>query len=167
LNGVVLDDAFGATASFKIFDPSRDSVLSAAEAAGQTELSVAGASSFVVGDDVEVTLDSGSFQITDVTAVDPDAGTITVGTGLTGNAAQGKRVRKIFGVAIAMSEFGTPSFDTTDWGFRSNIPNDHVVYDDLRSKDGLDANVEITFLGGPGLTYIDVLCITIQEKDCA
>ncbi len=40
------------------------------------------------------------------------------------------------------------------------------VYDDPRVKDGLDADVEIRFNGGPGLADFGVLCITIQEDEC-
>lgn len=160
----LITTAAGATASFKIYDVAKDEALSAAEASGQTVLSVTNAGVFVIGDVVEVDLDSGAVHDGGaVTAVDPAAGTITVTTALTGAAAAGRRARVRLGPAVAMTQYGVPALGSQDWGFVGTLSHNHPgLVRDLRVA------VEITLIG-PAAAYqrVDVLCGVVQEvEDC-
>jgi len=166
INLTVLNDAAGASCQFKVFDPSKDSVLTASEAIGQTELSVASAGIFVVGEKVECTQDDDSFHTSTITVVDPVAGTITIANPTTVAMATGNRVRVILDSAIAMVEYGTADLNTRDWGYIGTFPDTHEAHKDSRAKDGFDVNIEIQFNGGSGLAKLDVHCVTIKENIC-
>ena len=160
------DDAGVVSCAYKIYDISKDEVLLANEASGQTELSVSNAGVFVIGDSVEVTQDDETLLATTVTAVNTTDGTVTIDDVLTDNAAAGKRIRAIFGASVAMLEYGTADLDTITWGYQAGIPEDNAVHLDPRTKTGLDVDIEIRFNGGAGLAAFDTICITLQEDDC-
>lgn len=155
----------GATASFKVYDPAKDEALTAAEATGQTELSVTNAGVFVVADAVELELDDGSFHASTVSSIDPAAGTVTIADVLPSGAAAGNRFRRIFGAAVSMTEFGTPALETRDWGFQATLPDDHpaiVILDQ-------EFDIEITFVGAVagGLNLLEVICgVTKLASEC-
>lgn len=153
----------GATSSFKIFDPKRDEVFSAAEAIGQTVWSVTNASVFKVSDVVEATQDGGTILTGTLTTVDPTAGTITSDTALAIAASAGNRVRVRLGGQVAMSEFGTPKLGKTDWGFQGALSSTHPGL-----KRDRDVDIEITFAGaGSGLDLLKIICAVIKEvEDC-
>ena len=152
--------------AYKVYDISKDEVLSVVEASGQTVLSVTNAGVFVIGDSVEVTQNNGSLRSSIVAAVSAIEGTVTINDALTDDAAAGKRIRVIFGSSVAMSEYGTADLDTIDWGYQAGLPEDHVSHLDPRAKTGLDIDIEISFDGGAGLAAFDTICITLQEDDC-
>ncbi len=155
----------GSTCTFKVYDPAKDEVLSAAEASGQTVLSVTNAAKFKIGDVTEVALDSGTLQDFTLTGIDPTAGTITGSPSLTGPAASGNRVRVRLGPQVTMTEYGTPELETLDWGFQGSMASTHpgLVLD-------LEIDVEISFVGNPSsasLDLLEVLCLVIKlKKDC-
>lgn len=164
---VPLDDDAGVVGcTYKIYDISKDEVLSIAEASGQTVLSVSNAGVFVVGDSVEVTQDDETLLASTVTAVDTAAGTVTINDVLTDDAAAGKRIRAIFGSSVAMLEYGTANLDTRTWGYQAGFADDNAAYLDPRTKTGMDVDIEISFNGGAGLAAFDTICATIQEDDC-
>lgn len=156
-----------ATCTFKIYDPAKDEIISAAEASAQTVLSVTNAGEFDVDDSVEVTLDNGTLHTSTVSAVDSSAGTITIAVGITDTAAAGNRVRVIVGTEITMTEYGTPDLNTIDWGFRGTFADDHPAHLDPQSKTGFDIDIVIDFVGGPGLRSVETICATIQEDSCS
>lgn len=147
----------GATCTFKVYDPDKDEQLSVTEVTSQTELSVTDAGKFETDDTVEIELDSGAFHSSNVDAVDAAAGTITIASGLPSQASIGKRVRRIFGSAVTMDEYGTPKLDTVDWGFRGTLLSTHVCQIPDQKID-----IDITFDGDPGtpgqLVVVEKLC---------
>jgi hypothetical protein len=166
-NRVVLNDAAGASCSFKVYDPSIDESISVLEASGQTILSVTNTGLFVTGYDVEVTLDDGTIHPpSNVNAVDTVAGTITIADSITDSAAKGNRVRAILGVLVTMDEFGTANIDKRDWGYKGTLLNNQAAHLDVRSRDELDIDVEVIMNGGVGLISTDVLCYTIKGSLC-
>ena len=166
IDNTVLNDLAGASSSFKVYDPSKDEIISATELSGQTVLSVTNAGVFVVNEVVEVTQDDASLHTQAITGVDADAGTITIASGLTVNAQAGNRVRVVLGTAITQVEFGTANVDTEDWGYIGVLPDNHPAHLDPRSKTGFDIDVETVFAGGAGLNKQKTDCLTIVEDDC-
>jgi hypothetical protein len=164
---VVLNDLLGASGSFKVYDPSKDEVISVDEATGQSTLSVTNAGEFDIGDAVEVTQDDLTLLSASVDSVDSTNGTITLDDTLTDPAAAGSRVRVIFGASIAMAEYGTANLNTRNWGYRGVFPSSNVAHDDSRAKDGLDVNIEIRVNDGTSRDTLDTICATIREDDCA
>jgi hypothetical protein len=154
----------GSTCSFKVYDPAKDEVISVVEASGQTELSVSNAGVFVIGDTIEVEENDGSILATTINAVDADAGTITNDDALTNGAAVGKRVRRIFGAAVTMTEYGTPALDQVNWGFRGTLLSTHACH-----IIDQDIDVEISFVGDPGnpgtLDAQETISATVKEVD--
>lgn len=153
----------GSTCTFRVFDPAKDEVLSAAEAIGQTVLSVTGAT-ILLNDVVEVTQNDDTIHSAAVTAVDVSAGTVTIAAGLTVAAAAGNRIRVRLGNQITMNEYGTPALETRDWGFEGVLASDHAGL-----KIDLEIDIEMTFVGSVsgGLDYLEVLCAVIKViKDC-
>lgn len=154
----------GATCSFKVYDPSKSEVLSAAEASGQTVLSVTDAGVFAVGETVEVDLDAGGFHASSVSAVDPIAGTITIAAGLPSAAGAGRRVRVRLGSSVSMVEYGTAKLGRTDWGFVGTLASDFPgLYIDR------EIDIEISFVGAPGggLDALAVICAVVSPvEDC-
>ena len=140
----------GAVASFRVFDSRRQSVLSAAESAGETTLSVATPGVFSPGVTVEVALDTGGAHEATVVSVDLLLGTVEIDVALLSSAEVGRPIRVRLGAPVSMSEYGTPSTSTADWGFRGFIVADPPVY-----YDGQDVDVEITFVGDPGSSDLD------------
>ncbi len=162
---VVINDAASGSASFKIYDPSRDEVLTGVEAIGQTVLSVSNAGEFVISDDVELTQDDDTIHLSTINAVDTVLGTVTISAATTVASAVGNRFRKIFGVKVTMTEYGTADLNTRNWGYQGTILSTHDVYKDSRSKDGLDADIEIIVLA-PGMVEQQTICATVKEDDC-
>ncbi len=166
-NVVLNNDAGVVSCEFKIYDPNRDEVISADEASGQTIISVTNAGVFQENDDfVEITQVDGSFYFVQVLSVDSVNGTITINSALDVGVNAGSRVRKIFGAAIAMVEYGTADLDTRDWGYKGTLLGNHAVHLDTRAKDGLDIDIEINFDGGINLEAFDVICATIKQDEC-
>jgi len=163
---VVINDAGGGSASFKVYDPSKDELISADEAIGQTELSVSDVGVFDVGDSVEVTQNNGVILSSTVSAVDSTAGTITIADSLAVAADLGSRVRVIFGASVSMTEYGTANLNTRDWGYRGLFALSNPAHSDTRAKDGLEINIEISVDGGSNRDSLDVICALIRENDC-
>ncbi len=170
---VITDNALdntgdGATCIFKVYDPGKNQELSAAEATGQSVLSVNDASVFVVADTVEILLDDATLHFTSIATGGIDTvsipNTITVADVLPSAAAKGNAVRKLFSPAISMTEFGTPDTITRDWGFRGALPSNHAS-----QIEDQEIDVEITFLGtgspAGGLDVFEVICAVIK-KEC-
>jgi len=163
----VLNDLAGViSCKFKVYDPSRDEVISADEAAGQTELSVTNAGVFQENDMVEITQTGGSIYYVQVLSIDSVAGTITINSALDLGANAGARVRKVFGASISMTEYGTADLDTRNWGYKGSLLGNYVAHLDARAKTGLDIDVEINFDGGTSLEAFDVICATIKQDEC-
>ena len=156
----------GATCSFKVYDPAKDETLSAVEAIGQTVISTVNAGVFVVGDSIELTQDDGTLHATTLDAVDAAAGTVTLADATTVAAAAGNRFRVIFGSSVSMTEFGTPVFGKTDYGFRATLVDTHPVH--ILDQE-FDVEVRLVGSTGGGLDMLDVLCGVIKpagECDC-
>lgn len=156
----------GATCSYKVFDAAKSEALTADEASGQSVLSVSNPGSFELGDVVEVDLDDGTAHDAGaVTDVDEDAGTIQVTTALASAASEGARVRCRLGAEVAMTEYGTPSLRTRDWGFQALLLASHPAH-----VLGKEVDVEITFVGAPGggLTVLSVIhgVVSSPEEPC-
>ena len=160
----------GATCSFKVYNPAKSEVRSGAEASGQRILSVTNTEVFVVGDLVELDQDDGTVHssVISTAGIDTVAGTITIDDVTTVDAAAGARLRVVLGdgSAQAMTEFGTPDLnaDPTTWGFRGTLQKNHAGL-----KLDLEINVEITFVGGANLDYLETLCLVVKplaECDC-
>ena len=150
-----------ATSSFKVYVPSKDEVLSAAEATGQTVFSMTNPGAFVIGDTLELTLDDASLHSSLINAVDTVAGTVTVNDVTPSAAAKGNRGRVRLGPEISMTEFGTAVLGADDFGFAGSlIPSSHPVL-----SIGLEVNAEILFLGGAGLTLLETICYVVK-RDC-
>lgn len=162
---VVINDAAGGSASFKVYDPSRDEVLTAIEAIGQTVLSISNAGKFVIGDAIELTQDDDSIHATTISEIDTVAGTATIALATTVASAIGNRFRKIFGSKVTMTEYGTADLNTRNWGYQGALLSTHDTHKDSRAKDGLDVDVEIIVLGS-SLVEQETICATIKEDDC-
>ena len=164
---IALNDAAGViSCEFKVYDPSRDEIVSADEASGQTVISVTNAGVFNVDDMVEITELTGVLLYVQVLSVDTANGTITVNSGLGIGANAGARVRKVFGPAIAMTEYGVADLDERDWGYKGSFLGNHVAHLDDRATDGLDVDIEINFDGGTNLEAFQPICATIKQDDC-
>lgn len=155
------------TCSFKAYDPGKDEALSAAEASGQTVLSVTNAAVFKIGDVTEVTLDDGTLHDFTLSGVDPTTGEVMGSPSLASGAAAGNNIRVRLGPEVTMDEYGTPKLGTQNWGFEGSLASDHPGL-----VANLDVNVEILFIGDPGnpgsLDVLDVQCLIIKRKeDCA
>ncbi|GAG13498.1 unnamed protein product, partial [marine sediment metagenome] len=125
---------------------------------------VSNVSAFVVGDLVEIVLDSGAVESKTISSIDTDAGTMTMGSGIATEAAIGNLVRKVFTSAITMTEYGTPALGTRDWGFRGTLPGDTTGF-----MNGTNIDIEILFIGSVsgGLDRTFALCLTIDAGcDC-
>ena len=162
----VLNDAASASGSFKVYDTDKDEVISADEAVGQDELSVTNVGVFTVGETVEITQDDATLHTTTISSIDAAAGTITVADVLTVAAADGNRVRRIFGSEVTMDEYGTADLDTRTWGYQKTLSDTHASHLDVRAKTGLDIDIEIVVDGGAGIKGFEVICATIKQRDC-
>lgn len=163
---VVINNAASGSASFKVYDPSRDEVLTAIEGIGQTVISVSNAGTFVIADAIELTQDDASIHASTVDSIDAAAGTVTIADITTVASAIGNRFRKIFGSKVTMTEYGTADLNKQDWGYQGLIPSTHASHADARAKDGLDVDIEIIVLGA-SLVEQETICTTIKEDDCA
>jgi hypothetical protein len=161
----VVNDASSGSASFKVYDISKDELILADEAIGQTELSVTNAGVFNENDSVEVTQNDESILASTVSSVDTTAGTITIADSLTVAADIGQRVRVIFGASISMTEFGTANLNTRNWGYIGILENTHVAHYDVRAKEGLNVDIEVKVTNSV-MTSTDIICATIKEDDC-
>lgn len=153
----------GATAFFKVMDPSKYGVLTEGEPSLETTLAVTNAGAFEVGDAVDVELDDGTVDEDVVVAVDPVAGTIDVSGGLASGASEGRRARVRLGSSVPMTEYGTPKLGTVDWGFRGTLSPTHPGL-----SVGKEIDVEIWFDGGTAsLKDLKVLCLQVASlEDC-
>ncbi len=165
----VLNDAAGASSSFKVYDPAKDEELSLLEASGQTILDVTNAGIFVINDIAELKQDDATLHASAVTNVDVVNGQITIANPTTDTAQAGNRIRVVLdsGTPITQNEFGTANVDTEDWGYTEVFSDTHAAHDSpLTKTTGFDVDVEITFSGGAGLNAKDTICVTIKEDDC-
>lgn len=148
------------TATYSSYDPGIDTVLDAAEALGQTILSVSDAGLFKVGYRLELTQDNGTLHNSSVVSVDASAGTVTINDVTTVAAALGNRVRRVFtSTPVAMTLFGTPVVGSLDWGYRGVLADDgpHQFIDQLvTAKMILDA--------GPGIKITKNECLKVVES---
>jgi len=163
---VPLNDAAGASSFFNVYDPSIDEVLTVALSVPVGLISVTNVGIFKQFDNIEITKDDGTTELTVVNAINIPLGQILIAPSVTGPSAVGNRVRKILGAQVIMTEYGTANLNTRTWGYQGLFDDDHPAYNDPRSKSGFDIEVEIRFTGGIGLKAFDVICATIQEDDC-
>jgi hypothetical protein len=161
----VVNDVASGEGSFKVYDPSKDEVISVDEAIGQTELNISNVGVFNVGDSVEITQNDGTLLATSVNSVDAVNGTVTFADALTVAADVGNRVRVIFGASIAMTEFGTADLNTRNWGYVGVMESTHAAHSDPRTKTSMDVDIEVKITNGVKIST-DVICATISEDDC-
>lgn len=166
----VLNDAAGASSSFKVYDPSKDESFSLFVASSTAILDVTDAGVFVVNDIVEAMLDTGLEEARTVIDVDIANQQITVTSGFSADASSGNRIRVVLDSAssITQTEFGTANIDEEGWGYTGIFPDTHAAHNDprTRTEEGFHVNAESTFLGGAGQNVVDIQCLTIKE-DCA
>lgn len=168
-NQTVLDDAAGASSSFKVYDPAKDEEISILEASGQTVLDVTDAGVFVVNDIIELKQDDATLHASAVTDIDVPNGQITIANPTTDSAQAGNRIRVVLdsSTPVTQNEFGTADIDTEDWGYTGVLSDTHAAHDNpLTKTTGFDVDVEISFSGGAGLNAKDTICITIKEDEC-
>ncbi len=161
----VIDDSANGVASFKIYDPSKDELILADEAIGQSTLSVTNAGVFNVDDAIEVTQNDESILASTINAVDASAGTITIDNTLTVAVDVGRRVRVIFGSSVNMSEFGTANLNTRDWGYHGVFDDSISAHSDARAKEGLDVDIEVK-VNNSVRNSTDTIHATIKEDNC-
>lgn len=168
-NDIPLNDAAGASSSFKVYDPAKDEELSLLEASGQTVLDVTNAGIFVVNDIIELKQDDATLHASAVNDVDIVNGQITIANPTTVDAQAGNRIRVVLdsSTAITQDEFGTANIDTEDWGYTGVFPDTHAAHNNpLTKTTGFDVDVEISFIGGAGLNRKKTECLTIKEDEC-
>lgn len=156
----------GATCTFKVYDPAKDESLSGVEAIGQTILSVVNTGVFKVGDLVELTQDDETIHssVVSTAGIDTVNGTVTIDDVTTVAAAAGNRFRVVFGTSVTMTEFGTPVFGKTDYGFRGTLADTHPVQ--ILDQE-FDIEVRLVGAVAGGLNLLDVLCGVIKPaKEC-
>ena len=109
----------GATASYPLFDDELEMVLrGTADGVGACKPAGSAARRLEVGDRLWLLEDDKTEFNSDVTAVDLDAGTVTVTGALAGKATKGKQVRRaLLASRTALLEFGTPAQGDKTWGF--------------------------------------------------
>lgn len=117
-----------ATVSAVLLNTAADTVLDAAEAAGQTVLSVESARRIAVGDVVRIEQDDATTLEATVSAVDGSAGTLTLGTALASAARKGAGVAVKIGPTVPLAGFNlsAANVETTDWGYRGEIEHNHA-----------------------------------------
>lgn len=159
---VVLNDAAGASSTFKVYDEAKDESFSAAEAAAQTIWSVTNAAAFKIGDVVEATETNGTILEGTLTGVDPTNGTITSDTALAVGAAEGARVRVRLGSQVSMTEYGTASLNDREWGYQGAILSTHAGLD-----LDTEVNIEISFKGAAdnSLDQLRLICGEIKTVE--
>ncbi len=163
----VVNDSSGASASFKVYDPTIDEAISSSHTTGQTIINVSNIGVFSVDDSIEITLDDDAVHIANINSLSLSNSSITMSAGLPSGAAAGNRIRKIFGVSISMTEFGTANLNTRNWGYRGVLLGSHVAHSDIRAKDSLDVTIEIRVIESGGAVSFDTICASIQETpDC-
>ncbi len=158
-------DTDESAASFKAYDPGKDTVLVSAIAATAV-LPINPAGQISVGDILEVTENSGAITQGTVLSLDTTANTVTTDASVTA-AAAGNRVRAVFGasalVQIAMSQYGTAKLGSLSYGFRDTLPWNHA----RMHKDGQNVDIEIRFIGSPSaggpLNALYVICATVKR----
>lgn len=140
------------TVTARLFDEGRETTLSAAEAPGQTILSVSRARSIDVGSSVVIQLSNKTYHDGGaVTARDLEADTITVTNFITSGANIGARVMTRIGPDISLSAYGTPSLTTTTWGFQGTMQANHADV-----LPGMALRIEIDLESG-GLELVSVI----------
>jgi len=163
---IPLNDAGGTTSFFNVYDPSEDEVLTVAIVGSVGLISVSNVGVFEIGDQLELTRDNGTTDVTaSVASIDVALGEITLSGTLAGPAAVGRRLRTILGTQTSMAEFGTANLNTRDWGYQGLLTGTHPAHTDPRSKTQFDIEIEIRVTAA-GFTAFDVICATIQEDDC-
>jgi len=163
---VPLNNAAGASAFFNVYDPSEDEVLTVAIVGSVGVIDVSNVGVFEIGDLLELTRDDGTTDVSaSIGSIDVALGQITLVGTLLGPAAVGRRLRTILGIQVTMSEFGTASLNTRDWGYEGLLADTHPAHNDPRAKTEFDIEIEIRVTAG-GSRAFDVICATIQEDDC-
>ncbi len=147
-------------ASFKVYDPNVDVVMTAFAGIAADSLAVSNAGLFSIGQRVEILMDDGGFHNTTIDSVDTSAGRIGIAAAITVGADIDNRVRRIFVTAsVAMSLFGTPKVGDKTWGYRGVLSATglHLI---LNQK----IIVEMILNAGTGLQVIENLCLKVVEK---
>lgn len=144
------------TCTARLFDESRETTLSAAEASSQTVLSVSRARSIDVGSSVVIQLANKTFHDGGaVTARDLEANTITIQNALANFADINARVMTKIGPDISLSSYGTPALSTTNWGFEGTMQANHSDV-----LPGMALRIEIELDAG-GLELLSVIRETV------
>ena len=161
--GNLLDTAGdGATCSFKVFDALIVEECAVAAAASQLLIDVTNVGAFNTNQTLNIDLDDGTAQIVGITSINFTTGVITLASTLTDTVAVENRIRVIFGVAVTMSEFGTPSKNQRNWGFKATLPDTHAS-----QKPDREIDIEIDFIGdvAGGLNARQTIRAIIKEAD--
>lgn len=116
-----------ATGELRIYDPALVATLAAAASSPDVILTVTNAAALAasIGEPAELELDDGTRLETTISAVDPDASTVTIGDPVPSGASPGRRLRIRLGNPITLAQYGTPAQESTSWGFEGPLPDDH------------------------------------------
>lgn len=116
-----------ATGELRIYDPALVATLAAAASSPDVILTVTNAAALAasIGEPAELELDDGTRLETTISAVDPDASTVTIANPVPSGASPGRRLRVRLGNAITLAQYGTPAQESTAWGFEGPLPDDH------------------------------------------
>lgn len=168
-NQTVLNDAAGASSSFKVYDPAKDEAISVLVSSGIV-LDVTNAGVFVINDIAELKQDDATLHVSAITNVDVPNGQITIIIPVTDTSQAGNRIRVVLdsSTPIVQDEFGTADIDTEDWGYIGVFSDTHAAHDNPLTKtaEGFDVDIEISFSGGAGLNREKTECVTIKEDEC-
>ena len=111
---------------------------------------------------VEATESDGSILVGTLTTVDAAAGTITSDTALLVGGAVGGSVRVRLGGEVTMTEYGTASLSTRNWGYQGALLSTHAGLE-------LDTQVsiEISFKGAVdnSLDVLRVICAEVKPVE--
>lgn len=154
-----------AAASFKAYDPGKDTVLVSSIAATAV-LPIDPAGQMSVGDILEVTENSGAITQGTIISISIANNTVTTDTTVTA-AAAGNRVRAVFGdsgaIQVAMTQYGTAKLGSLSYGFRGTLTWNHA----RMHKDNQNVDIEIRFIGSPlvggPLNSLYVVCATVKR----
>lgn len=158
---VPLNDAAGASSSFKVYDRSKNERFSTTVGAVAV-WPVTGAGVFEVGDTVEATETDGTVTSGTVSSVDASAGTITSDTSLTVGAKAGALVRVRLGSEIVMAEYGTADLNRRDWGYQGSLLSTHPGL-----ELDTEISIEISFKGAAdnSLDQLRVVCGVVKPVE--
>jgi hypothetical protein len=151
----------GSTASFKVYNTGKDSVLTLAVSSG-TNIVVPDASIFAIGDSIEVMLDdSNMFDCGVIVSIDVATDIITVTNTFAALASIGRQVRVKLGATVTMNEFGTARIASVAYGFIGVMAWNHIGL-----IIGMNIEIRAIFLGTPpsALVRIMTICDVITDN---